>query len=105
MSTTHLPLAPQRRHLHRVDDLEDALLPVDPVNVVAVEGGLQQQLLDKLPEVDVGAWSGRALHRYLDVLLLRIWAREAVSTREYRLEEASASQVTGTAPPPPESTL
>lgn len=31
-----LPLAPQGRHLDRVDDLEDSLLPVDPVDVVAV---------------------------------------------------------------------
>lgn len=50
-----LSLSPQGGHLDRVYDLEDALLPVDPVDVVAVEGGLQQQLLDKLPQVDVCA--------------------------------------------------
>ena len=54
--STNLSLSPQGGHLDRVNDLEDALLPVDPVDVVAVEGGLQQQLLDKLPQVDVCAW-------------------------------------------------
>ena len=53
--STNLSLSPQGGHLDRVNDLEDALLPVDPVDVVAVEGGLQQQLLDKLPQVDVRA--------------------------------------------------
>lgn len=50
-----LSLPPECGHLDRVDDLEDPLLPVDPVDVVAVQGRLEQQLLDKLPEVDVGA--------------------------------------------------
>jgi len=36
-----LSLSPQGGHLDRVNNLEDALLPVDPVDVVAVEGGLQ----------------------------------------------------------------
>merc|ERR1719220_1758837 len=36
-----LSLSPQGCHLDRVNDLEDALLPVDPVDVVAVESGLQ----------------------------------------------------------------
>jgi len=51
-----LSLSPQSGDLDRVDNLEDPLLPIDPVDVVAVEGGLEQELLDKLPEVDVGAW-------------------------------------------------
>jgi len=50
-----LSLSPQSGDLDRVDNLEDPLLPVDPVDVVAVEGGLQQELLDELPEVDVRA--------------------------------------------------
>jgi len=50
-----LSLSPQSGNLDRVDDLEDPLLPVDPVDVVAVQGRLEQELLDKLPEVDVGA--------------------------------------------------
>ena len=53
---SHLSLSPQSGDLDRVDNLEDPLLPIDPVDVVAVEGGLEQELLDKLPEVDVGAW-------------------------------------------------
>ena len=51
----YLSLAPESGHLDRVDDLEDPLLPVDPVDVVAIGRGLQQQFLDKLPEMDVGA--------------------------------------------------
>ena len=51
----YLSLSPQSGNLDRVDDLEDPLLPVDPVDVVAVQGRLEQELLDKLPEVDVGA--------------------------------------------------
>jgi len=53
---TVLSLSPQGGDLDRVDNLEDPLLPVDPVDVVAVKCGLQQELLDKLPEVDVCAW-------------------------------------------------
>ena len=52
----YLSLAPESGHLDRVDDLEDPLLSVDPVDVVAVCPGLEQQLLDKLPEMNVGAW-------------------------------------------------
>ena len=55
---TVLPLTPQGRYLDGVNDLEDSLLPVDPVDVVAVGGRLQQELLDKLPQVDVGARLG-----------------------------------------------
>ena len=54
-SLLYLSLSPQSGNLDRVDDLEDPLLPVDPVDVVAVQGRLEQELLDKLPEVDVGA--------------------------------------------------
>lgn len=56
----YLSLAPESCHLDRVDDLEDPLLPVDPVDVVAVCPGLEEQLLDKLPEVNVGAGPPRA---------------------------------------------
>ena len=51
----YLSLSPKCSHFGRVDNFEDALLPVDPVDVVSVGPGLQQQLLDQLPEVDVGA--------------------------------------------------
>ena len=70
--SSHLSLPPQRGDLDRVDDLEDPLLPVDPVDVVAIEGGLQQELLDELPEVDVRARPWRALLR-LSLLILLIW--------------------------------
>ena len=53
--SSHLSLSPQSGDLDRVNDLEDSLLPIDPVDVVAIEGGLQQELLDELPEVDVRA--------------------------------------------------
>jgi len=49
-----LSLAPESGHLDRVDDLEDPLLSVDPVDVVAVCPGLEQQFLYKLPEMNVG---------------------------------------------------
>ena len=42
------------------------------MDVVAVEGGLEQELLDKLPEVDVGAWPWRALLG-LSLLVLLVW--------------------------------
>ena len=41
-------------HPDGVDDLEDALFPVDPVDASGVEVGLVQELLDELPQVDVG---------------------------------------------------
>ena len=47
-----LALAPERGHAVRVDDLEDALLAVQPVDGGGVELRLQQQLLDELPQVD-----------------------------------------------------
>jgi len=51
-----LSLSPQSGDLDRVNDLEDSLLPIDPVDVVAIEGGLEEELLDELPQVDVGSW-------------------------------------------------
>jgi hypothetical protein len=53
-----LPLAPELRHAHRVSDLEDALVAVDPVDAAGVRLRLAQQLLDELPEVDVGRGPG-----------------------------------------------
>ena len=52
----YLSLSPQSGDLDRVNDLEDSLLPIDPVDVVAIEGGLEEELLDELPQVDVGSW-------------------------------------------------
>ena len=56
MSQSYLSLSPQSGDLDRVNDLEDSLLPIDPVDVVAIEGGLEEELLDELPQVDVGSW-------------------------------------------------
>ena len=56
----YLSLAPECGHLDGVDNLEDTLLPVDPVDVVPKGRGLEQELLDELPEVDVGARSAGA---------------------------------------------
>ena len=78
----YLSLAPESCHLDRVDDLEDPLLPVDPVDVVAVCRGLQEQLLDKLPEVNVsagppgpGAGPGGRLAASLTVIILLVWRK------------------------------
>lgn len=49
-----LPLAPERGNPVGVDNLEDASLAVNPVDAARVQVGLVEQLLDKLPEVDVG---------------------------------------------------
>ena len=81
----YLSLAPESCHLDRVDDLEDPLLPVDPVDVVAVCRGLEEQLLDKLPEVDVGAGPpgtgagprGR-LSASLAVVILLVWRKKGL---------------------------
>ena len=76
----YLSLSPKCSHFDRVDNLEDALLPVDPVDVVPVGPGLQQQLLDKLPEVDVGAghswpraWPGGWLSPSITIIILLVW--------------------------------
>ena len=58
-----LPLAPQRCHAVRVDDLEDPLLPVQPVDAAGVEVRLVEQLLDELPQVDVGGGAAGGLGR------------------------------------------
>ena len=52
-----LPLSPQGGDTGRVDNLEDSLLPVQPVDASRVHVGLEQQLLDELPKVDVGGGS------------------------------------------------
>lgn len=49
-----LALAPEGGDAVGVDDLEDALLAVHPVDGGRVELRLQQQLLDELPQVDRG---------------------------------------------------
>ena len=55
-----LALSPELRHPHRVLDLEDAGLPVDPADGRAVEVRLGQQLLQELPQVDVRAAPDRS---------------------------------------------
>lgn len=55
-----LPLAPEPGDADRVLDLEDALRPVQPPYAASVEMGLAQQLLQELPQVDVGVRSGAA---------------------------------------------
>ena len=52
---TVLSLAPEPRHAHRVLDLEDALVPVKPPDGGAVLLRRLQELLQELPQVDVGA--------------------------------------------------
>ena len=74
---TVLPLTPESGNLHGVHNLEDALLSIDPVDVVGVEGRLEEKLLDELPEMDVGAGPGGALDGGLSFLLFLIWGTEA----------------------------
>lgn len=50
-----LPLAPEPRHAHRVLDLEDPLAAVQPAYAGAVNARALQQLLQKLPQVDVAS--------------------------------------------------
>lgn len=50
-----LAFAPQTSNTHAVLDLEDALLAVQPADARAVQLRLLQQLLQELPQVDVGA--------------------------------------------------
>ena len=67
----YLSLAPQGGHFYRVDNLENSLLSVNPVYVVTIVLRLEQQLLDKLPEVDVVTSSGGGrLHLNLLFLLI-----------------------------------
>lgn len=50
-----LPLSPESRNLDRVDNFEYSLLPVQPVDEVPEVLRLEEQLLDELPEMNVGA--------------------------------------------------
>jgi len=56
---TVLSLSPQSGDLDRINNLEDSLGSVDPVNVVAIQRRLQKKFLDELPEMDVCSRSGR----------------------------------------------
>lgn len=49
-----LALAPQPGHSHRVLDLEHSAWAVQPADAAPVHLRLRQQLLQKLPQVDVG---------------------------------------------------
>lgn len=70
---TVLSLPPECGYLDRVNNLEDSLGSVDPVNVVAVQRRLQKKFLDELPEMDVCSRSGgRFLWSSLGLLLLFI---------------------------------
>lgn len=50
-----LPLSPEARHTNTVFDLEHSLRAIQPPYAGAVELGLVQELLQELPQVDVGA--------------------------------------------------
>lgn len=50
-----LAFAPKPGNPHRVLDLEDALVAVQPAYARAVHAGTLQQLLEELPQVDVRA--------------------------------------------------
>jgi len=45
-------------HPNGIDNLENTFLPVDPVDAPRVEVGLVEELLDELPEVNVGGGPG-----------------------------------------------
>ena len=59
LSQSHLSLSPQSGDLDRINNLEDSLGSVDPVNVVAIQRRLQKKFLDELPEMDVCSRPGR----------------------------------------------
>jgi len=59
---TVLSFAPQSGHLDGINNLEDALWPVNPVDVVSIQVRLHKQFLDELPQMDV---SSRPRGRFL----------------------------------------
>lgn len=59
---TVLSFAPQCGDLDRINNLEDALWSVNPVDVVSIEVWLHKQFLDELPQMDVGSWTGWSLN-------------------------------------------
>jgi len=80
-----LSLAPESGHLDWVNDLEDSLLSVNPVDVVTIGLGLQQELLHELPEMNVGARSGsrswRLVTRLRFLLLIIILLLHVLHTK------------------------
>jgi len=54
---TVLALTPKRGNPDRVDNLEDSLLSVQPVDAARVALWLQEELLEELPQHNVGAGS------------------------------------------------
>lgn len=55
-----LPLAPEPGDSDRVFNFEDPLWPVQPSDAASVQVRLAQQLLQELPQVDVGMRAGPA---------------------------------------------
>ncbi len=49
-----LAIAPQSGNAAAVDNLKDAAFALDPVNTAGVQLRLVQELLDELPQMDVG---------------------------------------------------
>lgn len=82
---TVLSFAPQCGDLDRINNLEDALWSVNPVDVVSIEVWLHKQFLDELPQMDVGSWTGWRFLRDLNFLLFFIffllhWVDSIVAT-------------------------
>ena len=68
----YLSFAPQSGDLDRINNLEDALWPVNPVDVVSIEVWLHQQFLHELPQMDVGPRPGGRFLRWFGLLLFLI---------------------------------
>ena len=82
----HLSLAPKSGHLDRVDNLEDALAPVHPVDVVPKLARHQQQLLNS-------KWSSeQILQRVQKVFLLNKDFRMLLFTNYLFIQKLKQSQ-------------
>lgn len=70
--------APQLRHGLRVDELEDALITVGPLNEARAVLAVLQELQQKLPQVGRGALAALTLHAHLELRLF--WLLQLVET-------------------------
>jgi len=70
---TVLSFAPESGDLDRINNLEDALWSVNPVDVISIEVWLHKQFLYELPQMDVRSWTRWSFDRDLRFLLFLIF--------------------------------